>query len=148
MHVLHSGRAVSQQAIVDALRSLGHDVTQATVSRDLRAVGAVKVPDTNGAVYRLPDDVVRSGTDLVQRELQRNLDTFALSILPAGSLVVIHTAPGHANLLARAIDLTGLDEVVGTVAGDDTILVATPDGETASLTASVWLNGRNAEVTG
>jgi transcriptional regulator of arginine metabolism len=145
VQILHSGGAASQQEIVDSLRSRGHDVTQATVSRDLRAVGAMKVPNGERSIYRFPEDVPRGGADVIQRELQRNLDGFALAIVSADSLVVVRTAPGHAQLLARAIDLAGLGEIVGSVAGDDTIFIATPDQETAIRVAEAWRNGRKEE---
>jgi transcriptional regulator of arginine metabolism len=136
LRILHEGRASSQTDIVKGLRAAGHDVTQATVSRDLREVGATKVRVGDSFVYRLPDEVPRSQTgDLMARSLIRTLDEFALRISPAASLVVVLTAPGHAAAVARAIDLAGLEEVVGTVAGDDTILVATTDISSAEQLA-------------
>jgi transcriptional regulator of arginine metabolism len=146
VHILHSGRAASQQDIVDELQARGYGVTQATVSRDLRAVGAMKVPNGERSVYRLPEDVPRGANDLVQRELHRNIEEFAQSIVAADTLVVVHTAPGHAQLLARAIDLAGLEEIAGTVAGDDTIFIATPGRDVAAGLAGAWLDGRDAEV--
>ncbi|MFP5297776.1 MAG: arginine repressor [Actinomycetota bacterium] len=137
MKILHENSASTQQDIVAALQALGHDVTQATVSRDLQEMGAVKVRLDGRVVYALPDDVPRGG-DLVARDLLRNLREFALDIRAAASLVVVQTAPGHASAVARAIDLAGLAEVVGTVAGDDTIFVATPSGETAQELVSRW----------
>lgn len=125
--VLRGGHAATQKEIVAALRSAGHHVTQATVSRDLQEIGAVKVRVGETLEYRLPDHMPRApGGDLMTRSLHRTLDEFALEITPAGSLVVIATAPGHAAAVARALDLAGLEDVVGTVAGDDTIFVATP----------------------
>jgi transcriptional regulator of arginine metabolism len=139
LRILQEGRAQSQADIVDALRAAGHDVTQATVSRDLRELGAAKVLMRGSPVYRLPDDIPRPGvSDLVSRSLARTLGEFAVTIEPAHSLVVISTAPGHAAAVARAIDLSGTTEVVGTVAGDDTIFVAAPDPQTAHSLAAKW----------
>ncbi|MBW3594598.1 MAG: arginine repressor [Actinobacteria bacterium] len=137
--ILHEGTASSQQDIVDGLRSAGHDVTQATVSRDLQDVGARKVRAGGGFVYRLPDEIPRGDADLTDRNLVRTLDEFAIAIRPAASLVIVVTAPGHASAVARAIDLAGLDEVAGTIAGDDTIFVATNSERHAASLADAWL---------
>lgn len=126
-HILRGGHAATQKEIAAALRAAGHHVTQATVSRDLQEIGAAKVRIGDTLEYRLPDHMPRApGGDLMTRSLHRTLDEFALDISPAASLVVITTAPGHAAAVARAIDLAGLDDVTGTVAGDDTIFIATP----------------------
>lgn len=138
LRILHEGRASSQEEIVEALRAAGHDVTQATVSRDLGSVGALKVRTASGYVYRLGDEVPRAGSDLVARSLMRTLDEFSIDVVPAGNLVVVTTAPGHASAVARSIDLAGLDDVVGTIAGDDTIFVATPDPAAATALAARW----------
>ncbi|MGH2749103.1 MAG: arginine repressor [Actinomycetota bacterium] len=139
LRILREGRSASQRAIVEELRAVGHAVTQATVSRDLREMGATKIRMGGRVVYRLPDELPKSQTgDLVARSLARTLREFAIDIQPAGSLVVLLTAPGHAAAVARAIDLADLTEVVGTVAGDDTIFVATPDADTALRMRDRW----------
>ena len=139
LRLLHEGRISSQKELVDSLRALGHRVTQATVSRDLQAVGARKVRVNGSFVYRLADDVPRSASaDLVTRNVARILDDFAVSIRPADSLVIVTTAPGHASAVARAIDLAELADVAGTIAGDDTIFVATADPGAAAALAHRW----------
>ena len=139
LRLLHEGRISSQKELVDSLRALGHRVTQATVSRDLQAVGATKVRVNGSFVYRLADDVPRSASaDLVTRNVARILDDFAVSIRPADSLVIVTTAPGHASAVARAIDLAELADVAGTIAGDDTIFVATADPGAAAALAHRW----------
>jgi transcriptional regulator of arginine metabolism len=139
MRILHGGEASSQRSIVEALQAAGHDVTQATVSRDLRAVGAAKVRINGHYAYMLADDLPRSaGGDLVARHLGDALAEFILDIRIAGSIVVLTTAPGHAGAVARAIDLGGDHDVVGTVAGDDTIFVATSDQRAAARVAAGW----------
>ena len=139
IRILRAGHASTQQEIVVVLQANGHDVTQATVSRDLQEIGAVKVRAGNILQYRLPDEVPRTaGSDLMARNLHRTLQNFALDVRPAASLVVVVTAPGHASAVARAIDLAGLETVVGTVAGDDTILVATPSEDDAQSLAARW----------
>jgi transcriptional regulator of arginine metabolism len=148
MRILHEGSAHSQREIVDALQAAGHDVTQATVSRDLREIGAAKVRISDGFVYRLPDEVPRSlNGDLVARSLRRTLEDFAIEVRAAGSLVVIDTAPGHASAVARALDLAGIDDIVGTVAGDDTIFVATPGIAEAARLADTWRHQRPRRTT-
>jgi transcriptional regulator of arginine metabolism len=147
MRILHEGRASSQQEIVGALQAAGHDVTQATVSRDLRHLGALKVRAGKSFVYRLADNVPRAGRgDLVLPALRETLEEFAVDITPASSLVVILTAPGHAAAVARAIDLSGVDDVAGTVAGDDTIFVATASPSAAQALANKWRNSNYTEV--
>lgn len=151
MRILRSGDASSQKEIVRALRNAGHQVTQATVSRDLREIGALKVRAGNGYAYRVADELPQSNGDLVARNLARALADFALEVKLAHSLVVVTTAPGHASAVARAIDLAGPSTVVGTVAGDDTIFAATHDPDTAAALASEWLKemssaGRHDEL--
>lgn len=146
MRILRGGRATSQQEIVAALREAGHEITQATVSRDLQEIGAVKVRSGETLEYRLPDEVPRTpGSELMGRNLFRTLRDFVLEIRPAGSLLVVVTAPGHASAVARAIDLAAVDSVVGTVAGDDTIFVATPGPAGAQELAGDWMTHVRAE---
>lgn len=140
--ILHDGKASSQQDIVDGLRAAGHDVTQATVSRDLQDVGARKVRVNGSFYYRLPDELPRGTGDLVARNLMRTLDEFAVAIRTASAMVIVITAPGHASAVARAIDLAGLDEVAGTIAGDDTIFVATNSEADARSLATAWIEGQ------
>jgi transcriptional regulator of arginine metabolism len=142
MRILRQGSASSQKEIVRQLRRAGHDVTQATVSRDLRDIGATKVRSPQGLTYRLADDVPHSWNgDLVARNLERALEEFALDVRLAHSIVVVTTAPGHASAVARAIDLAGADSIVGTVAGDDTIFVATEGPEAARSLRERWWTG-------
>ena len=142
VRILHDGKASSQQDIVDGLRAAGHDVTQATVSRDLQDVGARKVRVNGSFFYRLPDELPRGSGDLVTRNLMRTLDEFAVAIRTASAMVIVITAPGHASAVARAIDLAGLDEVAGTIAGDDTIFVATNSEADARSLATAWIEGQ------
>lgn len=136
-------RAVSsQRELAELLAEEGHRVTQATVSRDLGVLGAVKVsPDGRPARYLVaearPDDEAR-------RQLVQALDDFALAVIPSGQLVVIHTPPGAAQVVAGAIDRAGLDGAIGTVAGDDTLLVVTEESTGGrSLAARIDSLGRD-----
>jgi transcriptional regulator of arginine metabolism len=122
------GRPVrSQTELADLLHTEGITVTQATLSRDLEELGAVKVRGTDGgpAVYLIPEDgnpPLRHAEQAPARlvRLLRELLTGADS---SGNLVMLRTPPGAAQFLASALDRSGLDEVIGTIAGDDTVLV-------------------------
>jgi transcriptional regulator of arginine metabolism len=116
-------RQVSSQALVlEHLRGQGFDATQATISRDLDDLGAVKVRGPDGRlVYALPEAENGQGAD--QHEIRRMLGASLLAIVPSGNLVVLRTPPGHASALASALDRAGVTGVAGTVAGDDTVLV-------------------------
>ncbi|MDQ3877977.1 MAG: arginine repressor [Actinomycetota bacterium] len=138
LRILHEGKAASQDEIVSRLRAAGHDVTQATVSRDLKDIGAAKLRVNGGFVYRLADDIVHGTGDLIARNLARTLEEFVVDVRVGGNLVVVSTAPGHAPAVARAIDMSELPEVLGTVAGDDTIFVAAQDESTAVALAERW----------
>ncbi|MBT8212594.1 MAG: arginine repressor [Acidimicrobiia bacterium] len=125
---LISGSVVTNQAdVVDQLAAEGFDVSQATVSRDLDAVGAVKETTRSGSRYRIGPAHTVSHDELSQR-----LTGFAERIDGSGNLVVIHTPPGAAHLVAGALDGAGLPEVLGTVAGDDTVLVVAAAARGAS----------------
>lgn len=112
----------TQEELARELGAVGIQTTQVTLSRDIRDLGLVKT--TEG--YR-PLSTEESGPKLADV-----VDEYMQDIRVAQNLVVVRTSPGNANSLAIAIDKEELDEVVGTVAGDDTILVITPDSETAA----------------
>jgi transcriptional regulator of arginine metabolism len=117
--LLEEGEISTQEELVEELRRLKFTVTQSTISRDLRRLGAVKTVDTTGnTVYRLPDEV------MVPLTATSGLRDLILDIEHNGSLIVIHTSPGSASLLARQLDHTRPEGMLGTIAGDDTIFVA------------------------
>ncbi|MGH2735376.1 MAG: arginine repressor [Actinomycetota bacterium] len=136
--ILREGTASSQADIVAELRGAGHEVTQATISRDLQELGALKVRVNGHFLYRLPDEVPRGHGDLMARNLVETLGEFALDIRVAATLLVVSTAPGHAAAVARAIDLAPEPDAVGSVAGDDTIFIATPSAAAAKRLAARW----------
>lgn len=116
-----SRQTISSQARLAALlKTRGFNVTQATVSRDLRAVGAVKTRTADGTLRYVwePD----SGFDQTQA-LASTLQTYLISIQTSGNLVVAMTPPGAAQVVAAAVDRAELEGILGTVAGDDTVLV-------------------------
>ena len=122
-----SGRFRSQGEIVGALLERGVNATQATVSRDLASLGAMRGSRGGTTAYLLPDDVI-SRPDVPQPDrLERLLADLPVTIDEAPPLLVLRTSPGGAQAIASAIDLSFLPGVVGTVAGDDTIFIACRD---------------------
>lgn len=116
----------SQEELTDRLAAMGHAVTQATVSRDLVALGAVKVKREGVLRYLLPDQF--GARDWATGQLERIVREWVRSIEPAGPMLVMRTPPGSAHLVASAIDQAELAEIAGTVAGDDTIFLAVREG--------------------
>ncbi len=117
-------RLTTQQDVVRALRSAGFAATQATVSRDIVELGLVKVARDGMHIYAPPATVPTSGG---LDRLRRFCEEYAVQGAVAGNLVVLRTPPGTANALAIALDTSGFSDVVGTIAGDDTVFVAARD---------------------
>jgi transcriptional regulator of arginine metabolism len=115
--LLRSRRIGTQEELLAALEAEGLQATQATLSRDLARLGARRAARPEGGTfYELPDGAGDDGALRVR--------TLVTSITTNTSIAVIRTLPGSAPAVARAIDLAGLPEVLGTIAGDDTIFVA------------------------
>jgi transcriptional regulator of arginine metabolism len=125
--LIAGGRIGSQGQLVRELAARGVAVTQATVSRDLAELGAVRGTRGGATRYLLPDDLAEHGDAQAPQLLRRLLADLPLTIDEAPPLLILRTAPGAANAIASAIDLSFLPGVVGTVAGDDTIFVACRD---------------------
>lgn len=118
--LLAAGESSTQEELVSKLRDQRFDVTQSTISRDLRRLGAIKAIDGSGhTIYRLPDDP--SSTPFTPSNGFRGL---MIDIEHNGAMIVIHTTPGSASLVARQLDQTKPYGILGTIAGDDTIFVA------------------------
>ncbi|MFG2103917.1 arginine repressor [Micromonospora echinaurantiaca] len=116
----------SQTELADLLAGDGIQVTQATLSRDLKELGAVTVRGGDGrAVYLIPEDGQRPlrEAEAAPARLVRLLRELLNGVDSSGNIAVLRTPPGAAHYLASALDRAGLPEVVGTIAGDDTILV-------------------------
>ena len=120
------GQFVSQEEVTERLAAMGYAVTQATVSRDLEQLGAVKTKRGGVLSYSLPDQL--AAADWSTSRLERILKEWVVGIEAAGQLIVIRTPPGSAHLVASAIDHAQLPEIAGTVSGDDTMFVAIRDG--------------------
>jgi len=123
----------SQAQLRRLLGHAGHDVTQATVSRDLEAVGAIKVRDGDSSRYRIqnPEETLRA-----RSALRATVNEFVESVTATGSLVVIRVPPGAANLVAGRVDAAGLPGILGTVAGDDTVFIAVDESIGAAAIAA------------
>jgi transcriptional regulator of arginine metabolism len=146
VELLESGPVASQTELGRLLAAAGVAVTQATVSRDLEELGAVKVRTPAGMAYALPPEgqprqgAAQRGSEAVDARLARLLEELLVSAEAAGDLVVLRTPPGGAQLLGSALDRAGLAEVAGVVAGDDTILLVlrrppVPGGPAEALAA-------------
>lgn len=116
----------SQEDLVGHLAADGFDVTQATVSRDLQTLGAIKARDGDGHLRYILADDFRPGEE-AEELLARSLAEFALSITSSGNLVVVKTPPGAAQVVASGVDAAALPGVLGTVAGDDTLVIVADD---------------------
>jgi transcriptional regulator of arginine metabolism len=118
------GRKIhTQDELAHALRAVGIPATQVTLSRDIRELRLVKTPD--GYTHGRPE-ATPSGPDI-----EAVVAEFVLDVRVAQNLLVLRTAPGNANAVGVALDKADWPEITGTIAGDDTILVVAPDGETA-----------------
>ena len=123
LSVIASRSIGTQRALNDALRAAGISTTQSTLSKDLKQLGIVKAPDGSGGLrYRAPTGESQhdaSGSDLLARELR----DFVVETGGAGHTLVLKTITGHAQGVCEAIDRAGWTEVVGTIAGENTIFI-------------------------
>jgi len=119
----------SQDELRKLLMDRGFDATQTTLSRDLKALGVLKGPSG----YALPD-ALRPGAN-GHASLRMAIREHALEATPAANLVVVKTAPGHAQPVALAVDNALPEGVLGTVAGDDTVFIAASDARAAARLA-------------
>ncbi len=141
VEILSSRSVHSQSELAALLAGEGIEVTQATLSRDLEELGAVKLrgADGGGGVYVVPEDGspvrgVSGGTD----KLGRLLGELLVSTDASANIAVLRTPPGGAHYLASAIDRAALPEVAGTIAGDDTIFVLAREPMTGTQLAALF----------
>ncbi|RNL83692.1 arginine repressor [Halostreptopolyspora alba] len=145
----------SQSELAQLLSESGVQVTQATLSRDLDELGAVKLRTVDGSlIYALPGEGgerlqrARSGNQDLEHvsnaRLTRLAEDLLVSAEASGNMVIVRTPPGAAQYLASAIDHTDIHEILGTIAGDDTILVIAraPEGGEELATALLHLANR------
>lgn len=129
--IIAKGDVHSQEELLAALKIKGFELTQATLSRDLKFLQVAKVPHPlNGYIYIIPDDG--------QQELKpvRSKDNFLAEGFKglefSGNLAVMKTLPGYASTIAAVIDSAKQWEILGTIAGDDTVLIIRREGTTNS----------------
>ena len=135
--LLQAQAITSQEQIVEHLSDQGITATQATVSRDLEDLSAIKVRMPGGAIaYAIPDhpheQVVPAG------HLRRIFSEWVVGVDSSSNIVVLRTLVGSAHVVASAIDRSGLDEVLGTVAGDDTLMVVAAEGFSGASVAELF----------
>ena len=125
-NLLLGAEVTSQAEIRGMLAAQGFDVTQATISRDLDAIGATRVKSDGRTVYRLLTD---DATDEDRTALHEAMDEFVAAMVISGNLIILKVPPGAAQFVASRIDSAAIDGVLGSIAGDDTILVIAEEGE-------------------
>ena len=129
----------SQEQLVRLLADDGVESTQATVSRDLDDLGAVKVRVSGGeSVYAIPEYPADRVVPVDQ--LRRVMGEWVVEVESSGNLVVLRTPPGSAHVVASALDRTGIEGSIGTVAGDDTLMVVAAEGTTGENLAVALRN--------
>jgi transcriptional regulator of arginine metabolism len=138
--ILETNAVTSQADLVALLADSGVEATQATVSRDLEELGAVKVRVPGGeTVYALPELPTQQVAP--EDHLRRVLGEWVVEVAHSANLVVLRTPPGSAHVVGSALDRSGFAGVLGTVAGDDTVLVVAAEepggGELAARLAEV-----------
>lgn len=111
----------TQEELADGLKAMGIDVTQATISRDIKELRLVKVMAKSGK-YKYA--TIGQSQEGITDRLYKIFENSVVSIDNAMNIVILKTIPGAAQICASAIDYMGLDEIVGTLAGDDTVFVA------------------------
>lgn len=118
--LIREGEASTQDELCKALRKQDYDVTQSTVSRDLRKIGAMKAINADGeTIYRLPED------HRINAHRNHDFSALILEVAANENTIVIHTTPGSASLVASAMDSQRATlGILGTLGGDDTIFIA------------------------
>lgn len=135
-NILNEGLASTQEEICDELKKLNYEITQSTVSRDLRRLGAVRAVNSQGeAIYRLPHVQFES----VPASVATGLSGLIKDIKHNGYVVVVNTTPGSASLIAKHLDDVQLPGILGTIAGDDTIfLIPQAKEETDQIIEAIY----------
>jgi len=131
LDVIHRAPVRSQEQLRRSLRAAGFDVTQATLSRDIRELGLVK-GGADGA-YQPPGRAAAPNGKTTEAMLQRAIGEYLLRVDRVQQLVLLRTGLGRAQALCVSIDDAHLPEVIGTVAGEDTVLIVAPDARRAKM---------------
>jgi len=124
----------SQSQLVELLKAEGIETTQKTISKDLDELGSVTVRGSGGKIiYAIPE--LPSEQHLPEDHLKRVMGEWVVDVNSSGNIVMMRTPPGSAHVVASAIDRAGVGTILGTVAGDDTIMVVTNEGSSGSAVA-------------
>ena len=130
LELLEQNLVSSQMQLSELLKNKGVEITQGTLSRDLDELGAKKIrPDSGRAFYAVgsTEETLAPTTVGTREKLRKMLDDLLVSSDHSGNIAVLRTPPGAAAFLASFIDRVSMDEVVGTIAGDDTVFVLARD---------------------
>ena len=120
-NIIKNQHIETQSDLAEALKQAGFNVTQATVSRDIKEMMLIKIPDEDGLYkYSFPSE---DSKVLTAERLEDTLRSYTLTISSAENLIVLHTLPGTAQAVAYALDHLSWKELLGTVGGDDTVLL-------------------------
>ena len=122
--VVGKGKVASQEELAEILEGNGIQVAQATLSRDIRDLGITKQHDDGGYFYSLPGQIATLENVAGPVNASLSIGSIAFS----GNIAVIKTRPGHADMVASMIDESALKEIIGTIAGDDTIFMVIREG--------------------
>ena len=143
LELLEQNLVSSQMQLSELLKLKGIEITQGTLSRDLDKLGARKIRPENGrAFYSVAsNEEIAAMSNMGTREkLRRMLEDLLISSDHSGNIAVLRTPPGAAAFLASFIDRVGMEEVVGTIAGDDTVFVLARDPLTGKDLAKIFNN--------
>lgn len=133
--LLEEQAVTSQIQLVELLEADDIVATQATVSRDLDELGAIKVRVPGGeTVYAIPEHPVDRIAP--QDHLRRVLGDWVADVASSGNIVMLRTPPGSAHVVASALDRAGIEDILGTVAGDDTLLVVAAESISGAALAT------------
>ncbi len=126
LRLVREREIATQEELAHALRELGHEVVQTTVSRDIHELGLMKVRNSSGKLVYAPADAANGNRR--RSQLADAFRRWALSCQSSGNLVVLETLPGFADPLAQEIDEAHIPHVLATLAGENTILVVAEEG--------------------
>lgn len=133
LELIESNEVETQEELAEYLKQLNIDVTQATVSRDIRELRLVKVLSSSGKYKYAP---INQNTEGTTSRLIKIFKNSIVSVNIAGHMLVVKTLPGAAQICASAVDSLGIEDIAGSIAGDDTIFVAISDIERVKEIAS------------
>src|SRR2546430_10314222 len=145
--IIATGGVRTQEELAERLAARGASVTQATISRDLVELGAVRVPAAGqGLVYTLPEDMGGVQAEAARRRLRLVLSEVPCELGVATAILVFRNSPGLANMVAITLGAFQYPEIVGTVAGDDTIFLALRDPADRPTAEAILPNNDGAGI--